>query len=419
MVRNYFALVCILVFAGSGFCGEWGQWHGPRRDNLSVDTGLVTSWPDGGPSVVWSVEGIGKGFSTVSVAGGYIYIAGIVNKKEGVLSKIGLDGNVVWRKPYGAEWYRNYGSSRSTPTINDGCAYLMTGLGEVVCLDIETGEKKWAVNTFDKYGGKKPFFGVAESVFVDDTKVYCMAGGKNASVVALDKKNGQEVWTTKELSEKISYCSPIVIDHYGKKQLVTVLADSLVGIDIADGGVLWKCGKKSFYNPDGDRRGSNCDTNTPIYKDGCVFVSTGYEQGCAKMRISKDSRTVTVVWRNFELDNHHGGIVLVDGKLYGAGWDGNTKGDWLCVDWESGETLYTHSWDRNKGSLTYADGMLYCYAEKTGNFALVKADPAKFDIVSWFTVKYGEDEHWAHPVVLDGRLYVRHGDVLKAYDVKK
>lgn len=418
MFRNLFVLVLVLVFAGVCFCGDWAQWHGPRRDNLSADTGLLKKWPDGGPSVLWTVDGIGKGYSTVSISDGYIYITGTVKKKIGILTKIGLDGKVVWSKPYGGEWYRSYGSARSTPTINNGCAYIMSGDGEAVCMDIETGNKKWSVNVYKKYGGKAPFFGVAESVFVDDSKVYCMAGGKNSSIVALNKKNGAEVWTTEELSEKVSYCAPIVVDHYGKKQLVTMLSESLVGIDINDGKVLWKIAKTAFYNPDGDRRGRNCDTNTPIYKDGCVFVSTGYDQGGAKIRILKDSSKATVVWKNYELDNHHGSIVLVEGKLYGAGWESNTKGDWVCVDWESGETLYTHSWDENKGSLTYADGMLYCYAEKTGNFALVKADPAKFDIVSSFTVTYGEDEHWAHPVVFGGRLYVRHGDVLKAYDVK-
>ena len=427
MFRNFVVIVSLFVFSGSAFCGDWSQWHGPNRDNLSTDTGLLKSWPEGGPSVIWSVEGIGKGYSTVSVADGFIYITGTVRKKVGMLSKLTLDGKVVWQKPYGEEWNRSYGSARTTPTINDGFAYIMSALGEVVCMDIETGKKKWSVSTFDKIKGKtsdktygkQPFFGVAESVFVDDTKVYCLSGGKKGSIFALDKKSGKMVWATTELTEKASYCSPIVIDHHGKKQLITLLVESIVGIDVANGKVLWKLPKKSFYNPDGDRRGKSCDTNTPIYKDGCVFVTTGYNQGGARIRISKDSSQATVVWKNFELDSHHGSFVLVGDKLYGAGWTSNTKGEWVCGDWNSGKTLYTHSWDKNKGSLTYADGMLYCYAEDTGNFALVKADPSKFDIVSSFKVTYGEDQHWAHPVVLDGRLYVRHGDVLTSYDVKK
>jgi outer membrane protein assembly factor BamB len=248
MFRNFAVIVCLLVFTGTGFCGDWSQWHGPNRDNLSTDTGLLKSWPKGGPSVVWSVEGIGKGFSTVSVADGFIYITGLVRKKVGILSKIGLDGKIVWQKPYGGEWYRSYDSTRTTPTINDGCAYIMSGLGEVVCMDIETGKKKWSVNTFKKYGGKIPHFGVAESVVVDDTKVYCLSGGKKGSIFALNKKSGKVLWTTKELTEKASYCSAIVIDHHGKIQLITLLAESMVGIDIATGKVLWKLAKSSFYN---------------------------------------------------------------------------------------------------------------------------------------------------------------------------
>lgn len=419
MSRIFVALVAILVFVGVSFCGNWPQWHGANRDNISGETGLLDVWPDGGPRQVWSVDGIGKGYSTVSIADGFIYITGMHTKKEGVVSKLTLDGKLVWQKPYGAEWYSNFASSRTTPTINDGFAYIMSGLGGVVCIDIETGETKWSVNTFAKFGGKPPFFGVAESLVVDGSKVYCQAGGKDASVVALNKKTGEVVWVTKGLSEKVCFCSAILVDHHGKKQLITVLEKSVVGIDIADGKLLWSCLKESFCNPDGDRRGKGSCTNTPIYKDGRVFVTTGYDQGSALIRISDDSKTATVVWKNYELDNHHGSVILRDGHLYGSSWDGNTKGDWLCLDWETGKTLYTHSWDKKKGSLTYADGMLYCYAEKTGNFALVKADPSKFSIAGLFTVTEGKGEHWAHPVVLDGRLYVRHGDVLMAYDVKE
>ena len=419
MIHNGFVFAVLFVFAGSGFCGDWAQWHGALRDNISVETGLLDEWPKGGPEMLWSVEGIGKGYSSVSVSEGFVYVTGMAGRDKGMLSKISVEGKLIWRKGYGKEWYRSYAGSRSTPTITGGFAYIMTGQGEVVCMDIETGEKVWSVNTFDKYGGRLPYWGLAESVVVDGSKVYCQAGGKNASVAALRKTDGSVVWVTKELSEKASFCSPIIVDHHGKKQLITVLAESVVGIDISNGKVLWKMAKKVFSNPDGDRRGLDNSTNTPIYKDGFVFVSSGYDQGAAKIRISEDSREASLVWKNYELDNHHGGIVLVEGKLYGAGWDGNTKGDWLCVDWETGKTLYKHSWDKNKGSLTYAEGMLYCYAEKTGKMALVKADPSKFDIVSTFEITKGEDEHWAHPVISNGRLYIRHGDVLMVYDISK
>jgi outer membrane protein assembly factor BamB len=215
----------------------------------------------------------------------------------------------------------------------------------------------------------------------------------------------------------MSYCSPILVEHHGKKQLIYILDLSVVGIDIKDGKVLWNCPNSSFRNP-GVKDASIAAACTPIYKDGCVFVAIPRDNGAVKIRISQDNTTATVVWKNYEFDNYHGGTVLVDGMLYGSNWISNPKGDWMCVDFETGKTMYTHKWNGRKGSVLYADKMLYCYAEKTGKIALVKPDPSKFDIVSSFKITLGKKEHWAHPVILDGRLYIRHGDVLMAYDIK-
>jgi len=376
VVRGVFAVVSLMLLQSSFASGaDWAQWHGPLRDNISTETGLMDQWPQGGPKMLWSVDGIGAGYSTVSIAEGFIYITGMV-EKAGMLSKFDLEGKLIWQKPYADEWYRSFPGSRSTPTIDNGYAYIMGGLGDAVCIDIKTGEKRWSVNTFEKFGGKLSFWGVAESVLVDGDKVFCVAGGANASIVALDKGSGEVLWTTKQLSERVAFCSPILVDHHGKKQLITVLPESLVGIDIDDGTVLWKIATESFRNPECDKRGTGSTANTPIYKDGCVFVSTGYDHGAAKIRISEDSRGATVVWKNYELDNHHGGVVLVDGMLYGSNWHSNDKGDWLCVDFETGKTSYTYNWDSNKGAVSYADNMLYCYAEKSGKLALVRAKSA-------------------------------------------
>ncbi|MCK4885968.1 MAG: PQQ-binding-like beta-propeller repeat protein [Planctomycetes bacterium] len=412
------AIAVVTGFVQSGIAKDWPQWHGPLRDNISNETGLLKQWPENGPVMLWSIEGMGSGYSTVSIADSAIYITGMIDK-QGMLSKIDLDGKLIWQKPYAGEWRGSYPGSRSTPTINDSCAYIMSGVGDVVCIDIETGAKKWSVNTLEKYGGKTTAWGIADSLLIDGEKVFCMAGGPNASIVALNKKTGQLIWATKQLSEKVAFCSPIMVEHQGKKQLISVLVESVVGIDTENGQLLWKLAMESFKNPEGEKRGAGSTANTPIYKDGCFFVTTGYNHGGAKIRISQDSKTATVVWKNFELDNHHGGVVLVDGMLYGSGWTDNQRGDWLCVDFDSGKTMYTHSWDNSKGSVFYAEDMLYCYAEKTGKVALVKADPNQFSIVSSFEVTLGKEEHWTHPVIFDGRLYIRHGDVLMAYDIKK
>jgi len=411
-------IAVVMIFAQSSIAKGWPQWKGPLRDNISTETGLVKQWPENGPPMLWSIEDIGIGYSTVSISDGFIYITGMVDR-QGMLNKIDPDGKLIWQKPYAGEWYKSYAGSRSTPTINGGYAYIMGGIGDVVCVDITTGVKKWSVNVFEKYGGKPTVWGIAESLLVDGEKVFCMAGGTKASLAAFDKKSGEVLWATKELTEQVAFCSPILADHHGKKQLITVLPTFVVGVDIEDGKLLWKCAMESFRNPEGQKRGIGSTASTPIYKDGCVFVTTGYDHGGAKIRISEDSTTATVAWKNYDLDNHHGGVVLVDGMLYGAGWIDNIKGDWVCVDFESGKTMYTYSWDSNKGSVSYADDMLYCYAEKTGKVALVKADPTGFGVVSSFAITAGEDEHWAHPVIFGGRLYIRHGDVLMAYDVKK
>ena len=418
VARQALVLAVVLIFVQPGYAKDWSQWHGPLRDNISTETGLLKQWPQNGPDMIWSLEGIGSGYSTVSIADGFIYITGMV-EKQGMLSKIDHEGKLIWQKPYAPEWYRSFPGSRSTPTINDGYAYIMSGLGDVVCIDIKTGSKKWSVNTFEKFKGKLTPWGVAESLLIEGEKVFCMAGGKNASIIALNKETGEVIWTTKELSERVAFCSPILVDHHGKRQLITVFPESVVGIDINNGKLLWNCPTGSFRNPDGERRGIGSTASTPIYKDGCAFVTTGYNHGSAKIRISKDSTTATVIWKNYELDNHHGGVVLVDGNLYGSSWIDNSKGDWFCVDFETGKTLYTYSWDRNKGAVSTAENMLYCYAENTGDLALLKADPKEFNIISSFKITLGEEEHWAHPVIFDGRLYIRHGDVLMAYDIRK
>jgi outer membrane protein assembly factor BamB len=410
-------LAITLFLNQSGMAGNWPQWHGPNRDNISTETGLMQQWPEGGPKMLWSVEGMGAGYSTVSISDGFIYATGMT-QKQGILSKIDLSGKLIWQKTYADEWKRSSPGARSTPTINDGFAYIMSGNGDVVCMDIKTGEKKWSVNTFTKYGGKLTGWGVAESFVVDSEKVYCKAGGANASIVALDKKTGKEVWTTKGLSDSISFSSSILVVHHGKKQLISIVAKSVVGIDIQDGKVLWKCPKSSFLNPDGLTDGVYASASTPIYKDGCVFVASPRNNGAGVIRISEDSSTATVVWKNYDYDNYHGGSVLVDGMLYGANWISNAKSEWLCVDFKTGKTMYTDKWDGKAGSVLYADNMLYCYAERIGKIALVKPDPSEFAIVSSFKITLGKKEHWAHPVILDGRLYIRHGDVLMAYDIK-
>ena len=199
--------------------------------------------------------------------------------------------------------------------------------------------------------------------------------------------------------------------------IIQILWQHLVAIDAADGTVLATYDTKD-YKPADQRRGSETSTNSPAYLDGYIYLTSGYDSGSALLKISEDATSITKVWENHDLDVHHGGVVIVDGYIYGANWLTNSKGTWICVDFKTGETKYQQDWDGNKGSIGYADGMLYCYQEKEGGIALVKATPEKFEITSSFKITMGEDKHWAHPIIVGGRLYMRHGDVLMVYNVK-
>ena len=394
---------------------DWPQWQGIRRDNISDDTGLLKKWPANGPELIFSVDGLGKGYSSPVVSGGTVYVTGMV-MEEGVLFSIGMDGEIKWKTGYGREWTKNFGASRTTPTVSDGKVYVFSGVGELWCIDAESGESVWSQNVRKNFYGEYPTFGYAESPLVVDGKVICTPGGRKAAIAAFDKDTGRLVWAGEPLDTETSYCSPIAVKRGGKTLAVQAVGRYLVGVDTDNGSYLWKY--DTFDYKPGDAANLVNNTNSPVYKDGRIFLTSGYNAGSVELALSQDGTEVTKIWENHDLDTHHGGVVLVDGYIYGSNWLSNSRGDWLCVDFETGRTVYDARWQGNKGSVTYADGMLYCYDEKEGTVGLVAADPEKFDVVSSFDITMGSDQHWAHPVVCGGKLYIRHGDVLMVYNVK-
>jgi len=356
---------------------------------------------------------LGRGYSTVSVANGLIYTTGMVGK-EGILFAYDLNGNLNWKSSYGPEWSRSYPGARSTPTVDGNRVYVRSGLGAVLCFDALTGQSQWVVDTLKKFRGISPTWGIAESVLIDGNKVICTPGGRDASVVALDKMTGQTIWTSKGLSERSAFCSPILIERGGNRLIVTMLARSVVGLDAETGKVLWRDGFAEYQK---NRRRQN-NPVSPLYHDGCVYTTSGYDDGGAMLQLSPDGSKVIRKWVDTTLDVHHGGVVLVDGYIYGSNSNGNHRGKWVCLDWDSGKVKYETNWKDYKGSIIYADGMLYCYEEGKGTVGLAKASPEGFDVVSSFEVTKGTDRHWAHPVICDGRLYIRHGNALMVYNIK-
>ncbi len=390
---------------------NWPQWQGPNRDNISTETDLLKQWPENGPTMLWSADGLGHGYSSPAIADGKIYITGTI-ENQGQLTCFDLDGNKLWTTDYGSEWKRSFPGTRCTPTVDNGLVYIISGTGQAICFKAQTGEPVWKRDVFGQFEGRYPHWGFSECPLIIGNKVIVAAGGNISLMVALDKSDGNVLWTTPSNGDKITYSSPIVFEWAGKKIIVNMTADHIVGIDAKTGGVLFSYPVLSYVM--GKNKGIH--PNTPIIYEGKIFVSSGYDMGAIQLKLSADGTSVEKVWTNPEFDNHHGGIVLIDGKLYGANWQSNKQGKWACVDWETGKTLYEQEWG-NKGSLTYADGMLYCYEENSGTLGLVKADPSGFEIVSLFQITLGEKEHWAHPVICGKRLYIRHGDILMAFDI--
>jgi len=390
---------------------DWPQWRGLERNGLSKETGLLKEWPEGGPKLLWSATRLGKGFSSPSISNGSLYITGMVKNTE-VISAFDLNGNLKWKKEYGKAFTKSYPDARTTPTVDGDSIYVVSGSGEVVCFEATSGEIKWSVAAFDKFGGKHGSWGIAESPLIVDNKVIYTPCGDKTTVVAFDKNTGETVWTSESLNDQSGYVSPILVERGGKKLIVGVTGDYIIGVNAEDGKIEWK-----FNYRETSKNSREINAVTPIYRDGYIYVTSGYNHGGAMLKLSEDGTSVSLAWVDHNLDTHHGGVVLVDGYIYGANWINNGKGNWVCLDWNTGKAMYEKDWN-NKGSIISAEGMLYCYEEKKGMFGLVKASPEDFTVVSSFRIKQGKGAHWAHPVISDGRLYVRHGGVLMVYDIK-
>jgi outer membrane protein assembly factor BamB len=413
-VITYISIVLSMQFFVFNFplvAEDWPQWRGPERNGHSKEVNLLNSWPDGGPKLIWSKEGLGEGFSSVSVSDGRLYISGVVDEQE-MLTAMDLEGTIQWQTIYGSFWEDSYSEARSTPTVDGDQIFVISGMGKLVCFDRLSGNIKWSVDTVEEFDGDYHRWGIAESPLIVDDMVISTPGGDDASVVAFNKNTGKLIWKTESLSEQANYCSPILIHSGGKKIIATQLTNYFVGINAADGSVLWQDEYEDYQDDPKD-----ININTPLYHEGFIYITSGYDDGGAMYELSKDGTKITRKWIDQTLDVHVGGVVKVGEYIYGANWENNRMGNWVCLDWNTGKVMWEEEWN-NKGSIITAEGMLYCYDEKRGNVALVRANPQKFDIVSSFKIPLGKGPHWAHPSISDGRLYIRHGEALMVYDIK-
>jgi outer membrane protein assembly factor BamB len=357
---------------------------------------------------VWKQSGIGLGFSSVTIGNSLIYTDGNIDGKT-VITALDLDGQICWQAENGEAWTKDHEGSRGTPTIDGDRIYHESPLGAVVCLNAQTGQKLWGVNILEAFGAQNIKWALAESLLVDGDRVICCPGGPKVSMVALDKRTGKTAWTAPSNGDDASYASPILAEYRGLRILMTMNARALIGVNADNGELLWRYEHATQYD---------INATMPLVHDGHVLVSSGYGSGTELLKINVDGTKAGVeqVWESKELDNQHGGVILLDGYVYGAAHKSNNS-KWICLEWKTGKKMYAER-GVNMGSATLAEGMLYTMSER-GDVGLVKATPDGHNLISRFKLpEGGEGPTWAHPVVCGRRLYLRHGDWLYVYDVQ-
>ena len=388
---------------------EWPQWRGPQRNGLSSETGLLKQWPEKGPTVAWSIANLGEGYGSLAIRADRIYVQGTSGTASDAKSTVfclnRADGKTIWSVTLGQKVEQDRGSGpRSTPTLDGDRVYVLTENGDLACLRAGDGSRVWGKNLFKEYGGSNPLWLISESPLVDGNRLIVSPGGAGAGMLALDKMTGAEIWRAKELSDQMGYASSIAADVGGVRTYMNFTANAAVGVRASDGKLMWRYTNVA-------NRVANC--TTPVFADNKVFFSSAYNTGGALLNLTAQDGEVKAQEAYFtrEMMNHHGGMALVDGYLYGF-----SNNILTCIEFSTGKVMWK---DRSvgKGSLTYADGMLYLLGEKQ-LVGLAEANPKVYVEKGRFPINDRGWDSWAHPVVVGGKLYIRNQNELTCYDVK-
>jgi len=405
MKKSSFAVLFLFSLLSCSDNNEMSQWRGPDRTGKYTQTGLLKQWPDNGPELLWSFQGLGAGHGSVSIAGDQLFVLGMPDTM-GVIYCLDLDGHLQWQREYGLEWFANYTGPRSTPTITDGMLYFVSGQGVVFCMDAGNGEILWSKDMFESFGAREIPWGIAESPLIDGDRIILTPGGREHNVVALDRHTGETIWSSAGNGEQSAYCSPILVLHNDTRLVVTMTAKSILGIDADQGQTYWRIPHK---------QGNKIHANSPVYDGGRVYCASDWAdtlRGHVMIQLSEDGKNAEVGWRNENRFNLLGGFILHEENVYSSTFE---KKEWYCLDAASGKLNYLS--DQVAGGATiYADGLFYCYGTD-GTMALIEADNKSCRVISSFEISLGSDQHWSHPVIHEGKLYIHHGDALMCYDI--
>jgi outer membrane protein assembly factor BamB len=420
MKRKIIVFCTVLLFTSGTIAQVISQWRGANRDGVYPGTGLLKEWPADGPALIWSVNGIGKGYSSAVSDGKTVYVTGMKDSTD-YLTALNIQGKIIWQVPFGPAWNSSFPETRCTPTFEDESIYVLSGLGTISCINAGDGRTNWSFDAAKKFGAVYGDWGVCESLLLVDNMVIYTPAGPRTSMVAIHKKTGKTAWETESLNDTSAYVSPCLVRYENQRIIVTIMANNLIGVDPVNGKILWKYDYAALMNEESLKvwpGAPKTNTITPLYKDGFLYITGGYNHVGAMFRLTDHGSAISLAWTDTTLDCHHGGVVLHEGNIFGSNWIDNSRGNWCCLDWTTGKPKYEQKW-QTKGSIIEADGMLYLFDEKNGTVGLVKPDPDKFSLVSSYTIPGGKGPCWAHPAIEDGILYIRRGDVLMAYDIRQ
>lgn len=403
--------------APGGSAASWPTWRGADRMDRSPDSGLLKSWPKDGPKLLWTFTDGGRGYSSPAIVGEHLYFTGTRDKEAELICLDRGTGKELWSTEIGDDPGKGYNTGwgqgpRGGPTVSEGLVYAMSANGALIAVKTADGSKAWSKQLVEDFGGEVPKWGYSESPLVDGDKLLVTPGGDQGAIIALDKKTGKTLWRSKDLTDGAEYSSLIIAEVKGKRQYVQLFMKKLAGISAEDGALLWTADWPE---------GRTAVIPTPIYHDGKVYMTSGY--GAGSMLVDIEGSKAKEVWKNKVMKNHHGGVLLVDGSLYGFS-DG---GGLTCQDFKTGERIWNEKGEGiQKGAVHYADGMLYGLDEHEGSVFLAEASPkgykehGRFSLPKTTKLREGTNgKVWTHPVVLDGHLYLRDQDLVFCYEVKK
>lgn len=406
---NYLFVFITLLFVACSYAptseSETTQWRGPNRDGIYPDKDLLKEWPVEGPELIWKFDQLGLGYSAPVIADQKVYITGTIDSVS-YLFALEMSGKLLWKKSYGKAWMTNFPGVRSTPNIVDEYCYMISGIGELLCLRIADGEIVWKKDLNTEFAAQKTRYGFSEHLIVKEDVVYCVPGGKEHNVIALNRFTGDLIWTSKAKGEASAYCNPILAKIGGVEYFITMTAGSVVSLNTTNGELAWSHPLKGVKNA--------THANTPYYRDGYLFLMDGFEIGCLMLKISEDGKSAKQVWENVLMDETQGHSVVIGDRIYGSA---ESKKKIICLDWNTGEVLFELK-KYAPGTLISADNYLYAYTYN-GLLGIIEIGENEFIDRGSVKLEKKRQIHISHPVIHKGVLYIRYANELMAYDIQK